>query len=249
VLVRRFGKFEGITTEQAQRELVSIGAPAVDALVAALGQRKDGWTAAKVLGEIGVSRPDVIAALRSYAGRSFWHAMALGMLGDHEWLAAQPPAVAVPGLTARLRAITQGGPPRPIDYRPLEAYLAGRGAGARAQVEKTLEPGSSYVQPRKEDVDEALRGLGSEHAVVRWHAAALLGDRGLGAAAGKRIVPALAALLADPHRLVRRLAVLSLADWREAARPYQRQMAALRGDPDETVARVARHVIEDKVRW
>jgi hypothetical protein len=236
-LVTRFGSFDGVDTETAQRELLAMGAEAVDALVAKVGDKRDGWTAAKVLGQIGITTPAAIKALRARASEH-WFAKALGMLGDHAWLAEQKRDIAVSGLSARLKAITQGGPPRPLDYAPLEAYLA-KNNDARAAFEKELAPGSSYVQIQKADVDEAVRGLASKYAVVRWHAAAVLGDRELGAAAGAKALPVLATLLDDRNTLVRRLAVLSLSYWKAAAKPYHDAIRALADDPDPVIRSVA----------
>lgn len=236
-LVTRFGQFEGITSEQAQRELLAMGEAAHVALVGALADKKNGWTAAKVLGQIGVASPKVIAALRRRADE-LWFAMALGMLGDVEWLSKQKPATAVNGLTARLKAITAGGAPRPLDYRPLEAWLSENAKG-RSLVEHELAPGRSFVDLRKSDVNEALRALSSPFAVVRWHAASVLGDRELGAAAGAKALPALAGVLQDKHALVRRLAVLSLSRWKTASKPYHAAIRAMKNDADPVVRDVA----------
>jgi len=88
-------------------------------------------------------------------------------------------------------------------------------------------------------VTEALSGLSSKHAIVRWHAASVLGERRLGVAAGKRILPALQRALSDAHPTVRRLAVLSILAWKGAAKPYLAAIDALRSDPDESVRDVA----------
>jgi len=64
-LVTRFDVHEGVTSEQAQTELLKLGKAAVGALVGALADPKTGWTAARVLGQIGVATPAVIAALRT----------------------------------------------------------------------------------------------------------------------------------------------------------------------------------------
>lgn len=235
-LVSRFGQFEGVTSEEAQRELLAMGAAAIDALVGALTDDEHGWLAAKVLGQIGIVTPRVVTALRKRAD-GLWFAMALGMLGDHEWLMTQKPATAVNGLSARLKAITAGGAPRPLDYAPLEAWLAKNPKG-RSRVENELAPGRSYVAIQKGDVDEAIRGLSSPFAVVRWHAASLLGDRELGGA-GAKALPALARVLADKNALVRRLAVLSLSYWKAASRPYHATIRAMTKDSDPVVRDVA----------
>jgi len=200
-LVTRFGRFDGLTSEAAQVALLNLGERALDALLPVIKHPTHGWTAAMLVGRIGVSRPDLVAELRRRAPKSHWHAMALGMLGDDEWLASQPPSVAAYGYAAPLREICAGRP-RPLDYRPLERYLDGAPAAAHVLVEEELAPGSSYVAAHVEDVPEALRGLGSRHAVIRWHAASLLGERGLGDAVAERVLPALAAALSDENAIV-----------------------------------------------
>lgn len=87
------------------------------------------------------------------------------------------------------------------------------------------------------------RLFGSEHPVVRWHAASRLGDRSFGARVGKKILPALARGLADPDPTVRRLVVLSISYWKAAAAPYRGAIEALRQDADELVRRIVEHVL------
>jgi HEAT repeat protein len=241
-LVSRFGVHEGVTSADAERELLAIGEPAISALTRVLGDPRHGWVAAKLLGEIGVPRADVIDALRSRADELWW-STALGMLGDHAWLAAQGGLVAARGLTARLKAIATRRVRHALDYRPLERFLDGASEKERALVRAELEPGRSYAEIAPSDVDEALRGLSSEHPVVRWHAASRLGDRGFGARAGKKILPVLARGLADPDPTVRRLVVLSISYWKAAAAPYRGGIEALREDPDELVRRIVEHVL------
>ena len=241
-LVTRFGTFGAMGTETAQRELLRMGGVALDALLGALDDPKNGWTAAMLVGKIGVSRPDVVEALRRRAAESHWHATALGMLGDHGWLAEQPVTVAAHGFAAPYKAISAGRS-RPLDYRPLERFLGAAGEPARAAIAEELAPGSSYVSAQRGDVPVALRGLGSAHAPVRWHAASLLGERGLGAAAGKTILPALAGRLGDPDPIVRRLAVLAISYWKAAGRAHRDAIATLSGDPDPLVRRTVEHVL------
>lgn len=240
LLVARFGQSEGVTSEKAQAALLAMGRDAVDALVGALGDTTHGWVAAKVLGQLGIATPAVVAGLRKRA-EELWFAMALGMLGDHVWLARQKTDVAVRGLCARLKAITQGGPPRPLDYAPLEAWLE-KNPSARSQVENELAPGRSFVTIEKTDVAEAVRGLSSRFAVVRWHAASVLRRRELGVAASAMVLPALVETLGDTNALVRRLAVLSLLAWKAAARPFHPAIRALRDDPDPVVRDVVAKV-------
>ena len=243
-LVTRFGVYEGITSEDAQRRLRWLGRTAVPALMGVLDDPEVGWMAAKLLGHIEKPTKKMIAALRSGAAQSFWHPTALGMLGDDAWLAEQDPEVAAVGLTARMKAISGLNPTPPLDYGALEAWLEGASEEAVARVEAELEPGQSYVTIRARDVDEALRGLGSAHAVVRWHAASVLGDRTLGKKAAARVPGALAEALSDGHPFVRRLSALSLGWWRAKGAPFEDALAALsESDPDETVRWAATHAL------
>lgn len=242
-LVSRLDKFDGVDTETAQKELLAMGGSAVAALTAAVGNPKLGPTAARVLGEIDVPDPNAIAALRENAGKQLWYPMALGMLGDHEWLAAQSSNIAIVGLCARLKAIASRGRAHPLDYSLLERFLDSAEPAQRKAVERELEPGTSYVQIVASDAAEAVRGMQSPHAVIRWHAAAVARDRSLGVQVGRQLLPALAQCLSDRHGLVRRLAVLSISDWKAAAKPYRPAIEALRNDRDQTVRRIVEHVL------
>jgi HEAT repeat protein len=243
-LVTRLGRYDGIDTERAQERLRWLGTAAIPALLGVLDDPEVGWTAAKLLGHLDAPSKKVIAALRAGVELSLWHPMALGMLGDHAWLAGQEAEVAVLGLTARLKAITGLHPAPRLDYAHLEAWLDGAEPEAVARAERELEPGRGYMKIKAKDVDEALRGLASPHAVVRWHAASVLGDRALGKRAAARVPPALAVALEDPHPFVRRLSVLSLGWWRAAAAPHRDAMARLAEDPDETVRGVVGYALE-----
>ena len=125
-------------------------------LLTVLDHPQNGWTAAMLVGNIGIGRPDLIEALRRRARKSHWHASALGMLGDYAWLSKQPPEVTVHAMVAPLKAICAGRP-RPLDYRPIEQFLDNAEQRLRKRIEKELEPGSSYVSAAKTDVPEALR--------------------------------------------------------------------------------------------
>jgi len=228
----------GAGREDASELLLELGESAVPLLLELVGHKRHGWWAAKLLGQLGLATPDVVAALRAGSGHEAWHARALGLLGDDAWLAARPAPVAVPGLCARFKAVADA--TCPLDYAPLDAYLSSVGA-AVAEVEKELAPGSSYTKLSAQDVDEALRGLKLQHAVLRWHAAAVLCPLHLSARARKReIVAALAQVLVDAHPFVRRLAIVSLQDWKPTNAQLPPLLHALSvNDPDETVRRVA----------
>jgi hypothetical protein len=236
-LVTRFGRFEGVSTEVAQVELLKMRSAALPALIDGLDDPDHGWTAAMVLGRIGIPDRDAIAALRKGAQGHHWHSRALGMLGDHAWLSAQALDVAVTGLCARLKAISQGESSPPLDYRPLEQFLDKADEEARAMVEGELKPGSSSVDIVASDADEAVRGMRSAHAVVRWHAASVAGERSLGEKAGRLLLPALATLLDDQHPVVRRVAAVSIGYWKAQARKLRPLLEKLVDDPDESVSR------------
>jgi HEAT repeats/Domain of unknown function (DUF4303) len=243
-LVAALGSFgEGVSSELAQAELAQLGAVAIPALLPLLEQPERRWLAAKLLGELGCATPEVIAALRAHATKELWAAIALGMLGDGAWLIEQSPAVAIDGLTAPLKAISTKVHRAPLDYATLEQYLDHAGQPATLFAEEALAAGSSYRTLQPDDIEEALRALSSPHAVIRWHAASLLGQRALGKAVASRILPALAARLTDAHPIVRRLAVLSLSDWKSAAKPYRPAIEALAQDPDEVVRKIVAHVL------
>ena len=242
-LVEALDHDDGIGSEEAANRLLELGEPSVAPLLARLraSGRRD-WETARLLGMLGVPRPDVIEALRARTRSAefpdAWFPTALGLLGDLAWLRERGGALAVVGTCARLKGIATG---IPLDYRPVETLLDEGGAATRSRVERELELGRTMRQITSADVDEAIRGLESPHPVVRWHACGALWDRKLGQS--KRIVPALAERLSDPYPFVRRIAAVSLMAWKRAAKPYLPRLEALRDDADETVRRVAESLL------
>jgi hypothetical protein len=78
-----------------------------------------------------------------------------------------------------------------------------------------LKPGTSYCDISPTDVPEALRGAKSPHVLVRKHAVCVLGERRLGDAVGRGVIPELRAIAeTDSDSEVRRLAALSLKWWK-----------------------------------
>lgn len=67
------------------------------------------------------------------------------------------------------------------------------------------------------DLSELIRGLNSAHVVIRQHAAFVAGDRALGKAVSKKLLPTLAEKLTDPVPNVRLLALLALSYWKSDA--------------------------------
>lgn len=216
--------------EEAQAGLVAAGAAAIPFALNLfdVGEVAPG---AMVLARLGIASPDVIATLRPHAA-GLWPAMALGRLGDIDWLLTQPLATAVRGLTAPYKAITQGPRLVALDYTTLERLLTELPA-AVALAEKELSPGHSPVRAQRGDEEVLLRGLSSSHRVVRWHAVSLCGLRDL----DPRVLPAVADRLDDEDATTRRLAVLTLRRWKDAAAPFASRIAALANDPDALVRR------------
>lgn len=245
--------------EEAQDALHGLDGAAVShALLPLLEQPNQQWRAAMMLAQIAYVDGDVIQALRTQvlkpvknhleeAGRS-WCARALAALGDSSWLLGQ--LTSPSGLTpervatgiAHLYHSWNSKPhttPLALDYGPLEQALQ-HGALQKA-LEDELSPGCGYCILRNSDIDNALRGLHSPHALVRTHAAAIMGERGLGAHAGKRLTAALAhAVRHDVDHNVRFQSMLSLHDWKKTGCAYQDdvQHAALH-DPHDAVREAA----------
>jgi hypothetical protein len=234
-----------------QAEVVQLGEGAVDGLIANLKSSEDGWMAASLLGQIGVSSDKVIRALRREVRRSSAAAMqsasALGVLGDTKYLLKLTDddvtrENAISGLTAPYQA-GECVKPIPLDYRLLERLVEKKCSKCTRMVKKELAPGTSYCDIAVSDIDEAIRGLQSPHLVIRQHAVCVLGERSLGKTAAKRILPALAEKLRDRHANVRRLAIWNISYWKSAAKPYRLEIRKLIKDSDPDVRSTARHVL------
>src|SRR5439155_8700943 len=86
---------------------------------------------------------------------------------------------------------------------------------------RSSSPGGGYCGITVDEVDEAIHGLTSRHAVIRRHAVCVLGERSLGAAVARRVLPLLCRTVSqDPDATVRRLAILSLLSWQKDSRRY-----------------------------
>ncbi|HCT79672.1 MAG TPA: hypothetical protein DGT23_24525 [Micromonosporaceae bacterium] len=211
-------------SEEAQKALRDLGSAAIPALIPLITRKDDGFRAAKLLADIGIADDAAIDALSAALTKTRgpdqnWVAAALSRLGRLDLVLARvgdvPPEVVVAAVKAPYTAFRDHAvSPRPLDYEPLESFLSGYPEMALL-LEKELAPGSSYCEITKPEVDEAIRGLSSPHALVRQHAVCVLGARRLGDAVGAHVIPRLARLeSADPDPDVRRLAELSLSDWK-----------------------------------
>ncbi|RGE44734.1 DUF4303 domain-containing protein [Comamonas testosteroni] len=223
--------------EEAEAALFAMDhAQVAHALLPLLEHPGKQWKTAMMLAQLAYNNEGILQALRHHvqqplkdrseeSGRN-WCASALGALGDQHWLQEQyqhhamPAERAATGIAYPYRAWNSkpGTTALPLNYAPLEQILSLGDEALTQAIEEELEPGSGYCSPRPDDIGEALRGLQSTHVLVRMHAAWILGERSLGAEAGKRILPALAqALRHDTDGDVRYQAMLGLQDWKKAS--------------------------------
>jgi len=221
------GCYDGLVgSEEAQNALRGLGSAAIPALVALLRQREDAWLAAKLLADIGVPDDTVISALSAALATStpdspdqLWSCTALARLDRLDLVLARAsdlsPEALASAVTARYTAFRDhGAHPLSLDYRPLEEFLSANESIAPAVAEE-LKPGTSYCDISAAEVPEALRGTTSTHVLVRKHAVCVLGERRLGDAVGRAVIPQLRAIAeTDPDSEVRRLAALSLKWWK-----------------------------------
>lgn len=214
---------ETIDGEEAERWLIAHGEAAAPRMIARLAEHEEAWDAALVLGLSGCASDAVLAALRatvldtSYPEDARnWAASALGHLRDDDWLLAQAsdPALlpfVIHGCTAPFSSFRdRAAQPAPLDYRALERLLQAH-PDALKPVGEAMKPGTGACEITPSEVAEALRGLQSAHAPVRWHAAIVLGEPYLGEEAMALARPALKmASLTDTNSKVARMAKQSL---------------------------------------
>ncbi len=237
-----------------EKEILAMGSAAIAPLIKKLEDTKDGWVAAATLADLNQPTEAVISALRKHAqipgGTGSQSARALHLLGDVEFLYGllahkDLQDQTVEGiLVGLMTTASDRKSPLALDYRHVERLLAMNSPTIEARVVEELKPGSSFIEIKPSDVDETLRGLNSPHVVIRQHAACVAGDRALGKAAGKRLLPVLAEKLADPVPNVRRLALLALSYWKADAVPYHAEMKKLQKDKDPQVREYAYAVFD-----
>lgn len=227
-------------------EILALGERAIDPLIERL-PNKYGYAAADMLGDLGLKLPRVIDALREGAGSGGGLAeascRALGQLGELEFLftLVGDAETRVPAVAAILRGLKSEEVPS-LDYKYAERLLNLNDAAVAKAVNEGLAPGTQLCIVQEPDLAEAIRGLGSQYPVIRWHAVSILNDRVFKKSV-KQVLSAVAEMLEDQHATVRRLAVLSLAGWKSKAKPYHDAMRALKGDPDSKVREAANHVL------
>jgi hypothetical protein len=234
-------------------QIAKLGEAAIDPLIAALKDVEHGTTAARLLGRIGVADAKVIRALRREVGKpnylGNWSARSLGLLSDGEYLLKladenMTRKNAISGLATPLQGWADSAANHiPLDYRLLERLLDKKCRKCNHLAKEELKPGCTYCHIQSADIDEALRGLTSRHVMIRQHAVCVLGERSLGKAAAKRVLPVLAERLNDPHPNVRRLALLSISDWKGEAKLYRDELKKRLKDSDADVRYTAKYVL------
>ncbi len=231
------------------KEILALGAEAIPFLLNVLNDREQAWAAVDLLGELGIPDERVISKLRKRDQNGdelrCHETMALAMLGDVAFLQQlaghqKTREVAVRGLCSHYTAWgSQGRRKFRLDYRPMEQVLD------VPECRKLVKDLYGGPEISSEDLDEALRGLESSHAVIRGHALCALGNRKLGKTAAEQILPAIALRLRDRNANVRRLAVLNLSYWKKAAKPYLAEVRKLFKDPSELVRSYARNCAKE----
>jgi len=151
-------------------------------------------------------------------------------------------AVAAPYTSFRNQAVVA---PQ-LDYRPLQDVIERWPPYVSALAEE-LKPGRGYCEITLDEVDEAIRGLTSPHVVIRRHAVCVLGERRLGAAVARRVLPLLGQTVSqDPDATVRRLAILSLLWWRKDSQRYGNVVREALNDPAAEVREVAAYWLREQ---
>ena len=240
-----------------EKQITALGEAAVEPLLKMLDDPKNCGSAPSLLDQLGIHEPRIVEALRKQVmsadkpGVAEQSAITLRFWDDEAFLfnlveQEETRKAAVRGLLAGLGFRAGQRTSRiPLDYRPAERLLEMKSSSITSLVRSELQPGSSFIEITPSDVDEALRGLESKHAVIRQHAVCVLGERGLGKSVGKKVLPKLAKKLQDKVPNVRRLALLSLSYWKAAAKPYHAEMKKLQTeDPDRDVRICATYVFE-----
>ena len=255
--VSRLDALDGpVDGEEAEPELRALGPAAFPALLPLLAAPERAWRVAKLLADIG--RPDeavlrgLDAALTRHDGSDqAWVARALARLGRMDLVLNQvdrlPEDVVIGAVTAPYTSFRNSAvAPPPLDYRPLADVIARWPAFAPAVAEE-LKPGRGYCDITHDEVDEAVRGLTSPHVIIRRHAVGVLGERRLGAAVGRRVLPLLCQTVSqDPDAGTRRLAILSLLFWQKDSRPYAGPVRQALEDPAAEVREAATYWLREQ---
>ncbi|WP_158087216.1 DUF4303 domain-containing protein [Mycobacterium aquaticum] len=193
--VPRLAAAAGLTPHRGRRELGQLlgreralsllqesGADAVPVGIAALGHHETAWIGAKLLADLGLATPEVMAALWAalpLRGNAHdWVATALGRLGAglevlaRRDLPAESRAAAVAAPYSSFRAHGRAHPPR--DYVLLAAGLAD--PTVAAMVAEALQLGRGYCTLDAADLPGVRPGLDHCEPVIRRHAVVTIGE-------------------------------------------------------------------------
>jgi hypothetical protein len=238
-----------IGCDEATSALRDLGPAAFPALIPMLAVKDRAWQAAKLLADIGQPDDGVVRALDAALTRAegpdqLWVARALSRVGRLDLVLNQSDrlpeevvicAVAASYTSFRDHTVT----PRRLDYRLLEDVIERRPVCVQALAEE-LKPGRGYCDITVDEVDEAIRGLISPHVIIRRHAVCVLGERSLGAAVARRVLPLLCELASrDADANIRRLAILSMRSWGRHSRGYAEKVREALRDPAAAVRAAA----------
>jgi hypothetical protein len=187
--------------------------------------------------------------------------MVLAFLGDGAFLVERARAGsrnAITGICGALRAFAdqaqkESGERIPLGpaYGWLQSLLDSGDDSQQRAIESELKPGTGFrAEIDALDLDALLAALTSRHAVIRWHAAGVLGDMKLPKKQARPVVDALIPLIADRSAFVRRLAMLALEDHERHLLPAHWQAMADRSAETDPVARsvaerAAKHLGDD----
>lgn len=177
---RELGQLLG--RERALTLLLDTGMAAVPVGIAALEHHDTAWTGAKLLADLGLATPEVMAALWAalpLRGNAHdWVATALGRLGAglevlaRRDLPAESRAAAVAGPYRSFRDHAPSHPP--LDYALLAAGLAD--PAVAAIVAEELQPGRGYCTLDAADLPGVRPGLDHCEPVIRRHAVVTIGE-------------------------------------------------------------------------
>jgi len=252
--IGRLDKYDVISCEEAESKLIELGNFSCNSLVNKVSDLKIGWRAARILGIIGIVEPLIISTLRAQVknntSASMWSATSLGLLGDTDFLYdllkfENTMENAVDGITAPYRSSANDcKKSSSLNYQLLRRLLeSGYEESIEIAVER-LAPGIPYNDITVDDIAEALSGLASPHKLIRQHAVCILGDSSLGKNVALEVLPALSNLLTDECSVIRRLAVLSISNWKELAVKYRPNIEVLLEDESSKVRATAGSVLK-----
>ncbi|MEE6166191.1 MULTISPECIES: DUF4303 domain-containing protein [unclassified Mycolicibacterium] len=168
--------------ERALSLLQESGAAAVPVAIAALGHHETAWTGAKLLADLNIATPEVMAALWAALplrdNAHDWVATALGRLGAGLQVLARrdvpadsrAAAVAAPYRSFRDHARSHP----PLDYALLAAGLSD--PAVAEIVAEELQPGRGYCTLDAADLPGVRPGLDHPEPVIRRHTVLTVGE-------------------------------------------------------------------------